>query len=161
MKTKWSYRSVFSDRANGSLFQKMLVGSIIVALLAAFLPASSVFAAPASDSVNGGTLEQEWSNKLSMVRAENLFYAQAKLFPSDFEDADDMARAYELLGKYGLALKQANAVIVEHAGFDKTGDVINEIKATESVQELGMYLHIMRGMLLKMDEEGYKIHRTR
>jgi len=161
MKTNLSYHSVFSDRAKGSLFQKMLVGSIIVALLAAFLPASSVFAAPASDSVDGDTLGQEWSNKLSMVRAENLFYAQAKLFPSDFEDSDDMARAYELLGKYGLALKQANAVILEHAGFDKTGEVINEIQASESVHELGMYLHIMRGMLTKLDEEGYKIHRAR
>ena len=159
MQTKWSYNSILSDRARDSLFRKMFVMSIIVALMVAFLPASSVFAA--SDFANGGTLEEEWSNKLSMVRAENLFYAQVKLFPADFEDADDMARPYELLHKYGSALKQANEIILEHAGFDKTGDVIDEEQAVESAQDLAMYLHIMRGLRTKLEEEEYKLHRLR
>jgi hypothetical protein len=134
----------------------MLVVSILVALLAAFLPVSNAFAATEDDQ-----LERDWANKLSMVKMENLFYSQVRLLPTDFEDKDDMARAYELFGNYSLALKGANAVVLEHAGFDKRGHVTNEIQAVESLEELAAYLHIMRGALLKIDEEGYKLRRIK
>jgi hypothetical protein len=146
MKTKW--------------FQKIFVISLVVALTAAFLPGQSVFAA-GGDASDIDNLEQEWSNKVSYVRMQNLFYTQARLFPADFQDPADMARAYELLHKYGFALKQANAIILEHAGFDETGDVIDAEEAVESAQELAMYLHVMRGMRTKIDEEGYKVHLLR
>lgn len=159
METKCLRNSILSNKPGGALFQKLLIVSIIAALLAAFLPLTSVFAAPATDSANGGTLEQEWANKLSMVRAENLFYAQVKLLPADYKDSKEMARPYELLDKYGIALKQANEIILKHAGFDKTGDVIDEEDATESVQKLAACLSIMNGMRTKLDEEGYTVRR--
>jgi hypothetical protein len=162
MKTKCASISLLNDQARGSLFQKIFIASIIVALLIAFLPAASAFAAPADDPVPGGTLEWEWANKQSMIRYHNLFYAQVTLFPVDYENkADNMARPYELLHKYGLALKQANDIILKHAGFDETGDVIDEDLALESVHHLGENLHAMRGFLAKFEEEGYDLHRLK
>ena len=155
MKTKWLYSPGSSAKAKGALFQKMFLMAMIVALISAFLPQVSVFAA------EGNGLEEEWSNKLSMVRSENLFYAQLKLFPVDFKRAEDMARPYELLAIYGSALKQANKIITEHAGFDETGDVIDTEEAWQSTQDLGACLHAMRGALAKIDEEGYPIHRVK
>lgn len=157
MKTKYLY----SDKAKGGLFLKGLLMSIIIALMAAFLPAPSVLAAPASGDPEIDLLEQEWNNKLSMVRAQNLFNAQVKLFPVDYKDSKDMARPYELLDKYGAALKKANEIILKHAGFDKTGDVIDEEDALKSVQDLSACLDIMYGMLAKLEEEGYPFHRLK
>jgi hypothetical protein len=135
----------------------------MVALMLSFLPAASVFAAPAIDGVpvEFGDLDGEWKDKVENLRFENLFYSQARFLPADFEDQNDLARAYELLHKYGFALKQANAILVAHAGFDRKGDVLNEKQADQSVRDLGMYLGIMRGLRDKITEEGYKIHRLR
>lgn len=162
METKSACHSLLSDQTRGSLFQKMFLASLIVVLMAVLLPTASVLAAPASDLVSGGTLEQEWANKQSMVKAANLFYAQVKLFPADYKNiADEMARPYELLHKYGSALKEANQIILIHAGFDETGDVIDVEDAIDSVHALGENLHAMRGYLARFEEEGYDLHRLR
>ena len=156
MKTKWLYFPTL----RGEGLQRIFVISILIALMAAFLPGQSVFAAGGTPS-DIDNLEQEWSNKVSYVRMQNLFYAQARFFPVDFKSTDDLARAYELLHKYGFALKQANAIILEHDGFDDTGDVIDADRAVESAEELAMYLHVMRGMRVKIEEEGYKVRLLR
>lgn len=160
MKTQWSYSSVLSDKAGKSLLQKVLLVSVIVALLAAFLPAASVFAAPARDQdpTENTDWEFEWSLKLESVRLQSVFYNRIHLLPADFKKAEDMARAYELLNKYGSALKSANDVILKHEGFDEKGNVINEIQAGETVQEVALYLHTMRGARAKLEEGGYKLH---
>ncbi len=161
MRTRWLYSPGSSDKAGGSLFQKMWMAAVIVALMTAFLPISGVLAAPAGDPANGGTLEEQWSNKISMVHAENLFYAQVKLFPVDYKNSKDMARPYDLLDKYGSALKKANDIITKHDGFDETGDVIQEELATQSVEDLGECLRTMRSAVEKLEEEGYPFHRIK
>ncbi|HMB22134.1 MAG: hypothetical protein ACM33V_07085 [Chloroflexota bacterium] len=164
MKTKWSYRSTLSNEAGGSLLQKILLISIAIILMVTSLPVSSVFAAPANDGEIPWTndlLDQEWSNKISYIRMQNVFYAQAKLYPSDYKKPEDMARPYELLNKFGSALKDANAIITAHEGFDETGDVINMEKAIESVRKLSDCIHTMRGSMAKFEEEGYKLHKVK
>jgi hypothetical protein len=69
-----------------------------------------------------------------------------------------MARPYELLDKYGSALKTANDIILKHEGFDEKGNVINEIQAGQSVEALGLCLHTIRGVRTKLEEGGYKLH---
>ncbi len=155
MKTNWLYSSGSSEKARKSLFQKMLVVSTIVVLVTAFLPVSSVFATPASDDIDEGTLGVDWKSKTSMVHAETLFYARIKLFPTDFKNSKDMARPYELLDKYGSALKQANDIITKHTGFDERGEVLDVELASQSVHDLGECLRIMHGTMTKMEEEGY------
>ncbi|HEX2995750.1 MAG TPA: hypothetical protein VHP14_13075, partial [Anaerolineales bacterium] len=71
MKTKWSYRSMLSNEAGGSLLQKIFLISIAIVLMITSLPVSSVFAAPAADGDLPWTndlLDQEWSNKINYVR---------------------------------------------------------------------------------------------
>ncbi len=161
MKTRWLYSPELCNKTRESFFQKMLVMAIVIALTVAFLPMSSVLAAPASDAINGEDLGLEWKNKISMVHAETLFYGQVKLFPTDFKSSADMARPYELLAKYGAALKQANEIALKHAGFDETGNVIDEEEALQSLQDLGTQLRTMRGAMEKFEEEGYKLHRAK
>lgn len=161
MQTRHLYNSAVSQKTGKSLFARICAAVILVILMASFLPLSSVYAAPASDHIDGDTLGQEWANKLSMVRMENLFYAQVKLFPVDFKSSSDMARPYDLLAKYGSALKQANEIILKHTGFDEKGEVINEEQAQQSVQDLGECLHTMRGAMDKLEEEGYPFHRVK
>jgi len=163
MKTKGLYALTPGGSYEGSIYQKMFVVSLIIALLFAALPVDSVFAAPARDQdpAENGNFKLGWKNKIRNVHAQSLFYDQVRLFPADFEDPADLARAHELLNKYGFALRQANAIISTHAGFDIKGNVTNEEQAAQSVRDLAENLRIMRGMRLKLEEEGYNIRRSR
>ena len=54
--------------------------------------------------------------------------------------------------KYGVALRAANTIVQNHAGFDIEGNVKHEVQAARSVRDLAMYLQIMRGLREKIDE---------
>lgn len=138
---------------------KIFVISIIIALIAASLPVASVFAAPARDGdpTEENSLKLEWSNKTRLLHYENLFFSRVKVLPADFENKDDLARAYELLNKYEFALKQANEIALKHTGFDKNGGLVDIEDADQSVKDLSMYLHMMRGLRGKIAEAGYPI----
>ena len=154
MKTKHFYALAAVNPAGGSLYQKILMAFLILALMLASLPAVSVLAAPASgkDTTQYGNLEQEWRDKLRTLRAMGLFYDTVRLVPADFEDPDDMARANYFLEKYEFALRQANTVVFNHEGFDIKGRVTHENQAYEAVHDLAMYLQMMRGFKEKFDE---------
>lgn len=166
MKTNRSYLLTASRQHGGLFHSKLFVAALILALLSAFLPAVDALAAPAGDADRpwedeGVDLEAEWQNKLQTLQEEGLFYTQARFLPADFEDAADLARAWDLLHKHGAALKLANTVVFNHSGFDIKGNVTNGRLAYDSVHELAMYLHAMRGFRLKIAEEGFKVHRAR
>jgi hypothetical protein len=154
MKTYGLYALAVDDKRGVSLYSKMIFISVIIALMFAAIPAASVFAAPASSqgSTDTDMLELEWKNKLRNLRALGFFYDRVRLVSADFEDPDDLARAQYYLDKYGFALRQANTVVFNHTGFDINGNVTNEIQAVDTLHELGMYLHMMRGFRAKMDE---------
>lgn len=160
MATTCSSNSIFSKKAREVLLQKLFVAAMLVALLASFVPASSVLAAPARDQdpTENTDWEFEWKTKIESVHAQSVFYNRIQLLPSDYKKAADMARPYELLDKYGSALKSANDIILKHEGFDEKGNVINEIQAGQSVQELALCLHTIRGVRTKLEQEGYKLH---
>jgi hypothetical protein len=152
MKTYRLYALAVDNRGI-SLYSKMVLVLVIIALMFAFLPAASVFAAPASNqgSTETDNMELEWKNKLRNLRVLGSFYDRVRLVPSDFQDPDDLARVQYYLDKYGFALRQANTVVLNHTGFDIKGNVTNEIQATDTLHELGQYLHMMRGFKAKMD----------
>jgi hypothetical protein len=159
MKTK-VYALTARDLGGVSLYSKMLIISLILALMLASLPLANVLAAPASVTETDD-LPREWKNKLDNLRAYSLFYTQVRLYPADFEDPGDLARAHFLLEKYGVALKQANTLVVTHPGFDSNGKVTNEQLAVDSVNDLAETLRIMRGIWHKMDDEDIQFHRLR
>ena len=103
----------------------------------------------------------EWKDKLRQLKTEGLFYNQVRFYPADFEDSSDLARAWDLLHKHGFALKQANTVVFNHSGFDFEGNVINERRAYDTLHDLGMYLHAMRGLRMEIAEEGHKVQQVR
>ena len=164
MKTNNFYAFAMRQQRGGLFNSKLFAAALILALLVALFPAVSVFAAPAGNDRRpweGVDLESEWKNKLHQLSVEGLFYNQVRFYPADFEDSSDLARAWDLLHKHGFALKQANTIVFNHSGFDFQGNVINERRAYDTLHDLGMYLHAMRGLRMKIAEAGYKVQRVR
>lgn len=136
------------------LYSKLFVVSLIIAFIFAAFPGITVLAAPASNQnavINGG-LEQEWKNKLNHLRYQGLYYDNVRLYPADFDDLSNLALAQLYLEKYGVALRQAQTVVLNHTGFDINGRVINEVQAADTARDLAMYLHVMRGLRDKIEE---------
>jgi predicted PurR-regulated permease PerM len=154
MKTNHSYALTASVR-RGSLFHsRVFIVSLILALIAAFLPAVSALAAPAGgrDITENIDLAPGWQDKLSQLRWAGYYYDHVQFYPADFEKLSDLARVQELLEKYGIALRAANTIVLNHAGFDIEGNIKHEVQAARSVRDLAMYLQVMRGLREKMDE---------
>jgi hypothetical protein len=72
-----------------------------------------------------------------------------------------LARARDLLNRFGIALRQANTIVVARAGFDQRGRVTNERLAIESLNDLAENLRIMRAIRMKFAEQGYKFRLPR
>jgi hypothetical protein len=163
MKTNGLYALAIRQQRGGLFNSKLFIVALIIALLFAAFPAASVLAAPTHDEQpwENIDLEQEWKNKLHQLTVEGLFFNQVRFYPADFENSADLARAWDLLHKHGFALTQANTVVFNHSGFDFEGNVINGRLAYETVHELAMHLHTMRGLRMKIAEEGHKIQRVR
>jgi hypothetical protein len=142
------------DRRGNLLYSKMFVVSLIIALIVAAFPGVNVLAAPANTQNTAIPigLEQEWKNKLNHLHYQGLYYDSVRLYPADFDDLSDLALAQYYLEKYGVALRQAQTVVLNHTGFDLKGRVINEVQAADTVRELAMYLHMMRGLRDKVEE---------
>jgi len=162
MKPMGTYALTVSDHRRGLFHSKLFIVSLILALIAAFLPVASAFAAPASsrDITENIELEQGWHDKLSNLRWAGYYYEHVQFYPADFEKPSDLARVQELLEKYGVALRAANTIVLNHAGFDIEGNVKHEVQAARSVRDLAMYLQVMRGLREKIDEipgDGHKI----
>ena len=162
MKNNRYYALAISDQRGGLFYSRLFVAALIIALLAASFPAVSVFAAPGRDEQpwENLDLEQEWKNKLHQLAVEGLFYNQVRFYPADFETSADLARAWDLLHKHGFALKLANTVVFNHSGFDFEGNVTNKRLAYYSIHDLAMQLHAMRGLRMKIAEEGHKINKV-
>ena len=148
------YALTASDQRGGLFYSRLFVVSLILALLFASLSAASALAAPSRDKgiTQYGDLELGWENKLNNLKWAGYYYDHVQFHPADFERPADLARVHELLEKYGIALRAANTVLQNHAGFDIEGNLTNEVQADKSIRELAMYLQIMRGLREKIDE---------
>jgi hypothetical protein len=140
------------------LFQKMLVAALIIAVLFASLPAASVSAAPANLD-NKKALQGEWRDKIHNVDAESFFYDRVRVYPADFKDPDELAKANEFLSNYGVAFRAAETLVFNHAGFDSNGLVLNEFQANQTIKAVAENLRIMRAMKDKLNglEGDYRL----
>jgi len=152
MKNYSLYALAIDDERGNPFYSRVFVLSLIIALLVAAFPGTRVFAAGSQNTVISTGLEGEWKNKLDHLHYQGLYYDNIRLYPANFDDISDLARAQFYLEKYGVALRQAQTVVLNHTGFDLNGRVINEVQAAETVQELAMYLHMMRGLRDKVEE---------
>jgi hypothetical protein len=152
MRTNGLY--VLTAENRGSWYPKMILVSLVIALLFASLPAANVFAAPASGqgpTIIKKDLELAWKNKLRQLRVQGFYYDNVRFYPADFDKPSDLARVHGYLEKYGFALRQANTIAFNHTGFNIEGRITNEIQADKTVRDLAMYLHIMRGLREKVE----------
>jgi hypothetical protein len=163
MKTKRLYALATVNAGGPSLYQKLIMALLMLAVLMASLPVAGALAAPESKRrpENYGNLERDWKNKLAQLREEGLFYNQVRFLPADFDNLSELAQAWNLLHQHGAALRQANTIVFNHNGFDFEGNVLHEQRAYESVQDLGEALRLMRVARQKIADEGYKVHRVR
>src|SRR5215213_9566826 len=151
MKTNGFHASV-GDQGGNSLYRKLLVASLIMALLLASVPVACVFAAPPSQQGGGDKdLEQSWASKLSQLRAEVAVFNNLQTKPGQ---NGNNANIGQYLDKYRAAIAAAQALVVSGSGFDSNGRVTNQNQANQSVQQLGMYLSTIRGLRQKIAEGG-------
>lgn len=134
-----------------STFQKTILAALIVALVVAVLPLTSVFAA-GNNEISNERLEKLWQKML------NRYERVGKMFDNDTElidRAEEMIARLEQEGKstaelelalqaYEDALKIARPVyesckgtINSHKGFDSTGKVTDAKQAGDTVKALG------------------------
>ena len=141
------------NRTGSLSLQKLLISSLMIALLLTSFSAHAVSAAPASDgtTIDTSTFKQEWNNKIDKVHYNTLFYGRVRVYPAYFEDPAELAAAHEILNNYGLALRGAQRVILNQAGFDQKGNVTNATLADQSLKDLSENLRIMRVLKQKLD----------
>ena len=159
MKTNLLSISINKEEAGRSIVQKLLMASLIVALLFASLPVYGAFAAPANAVNSVNDFEQQWEKKTEKVRVYGIFYERVRVYPADFEDRSELAQAHDYLNQYGAALRRAQTILLNRAGFDSRGRVINENLADQSLKDLSTNLRTMRVLKGKLDalEGDYRL----
>jgi hypothetical protein len=140
MKTYLSSNVLVREETGTSFFQKLIVASLIIALLVASLPVHAAFAATSSTN----NYAQEWSDKLATLRNNGIFYERVRVYPADFEDLNELALAHQYLNDYGAALRTAQRIAINHAGFNQKGKVVNDELANKSLKDLSENLRLMR-----------------
>lgn len=141
-----------SSSIGRSFLQKLFMSFLSIALLFGALPVHSAFAAPAgAGSPAAKDFEQEWGDKIYWVRLYGSFYERVRVYPANYENLNELAKAHDILNKYGVALRGAQTVIAGRAGFDAKGRVVNDALADKSLKELSSYIQTMRILRGKLD----------
>jgi hypothetical protein len=155
MRTKLLSISIKNEGVGRSVTQKLLLASLVIALMLSFLPVPAAFAA----SGTSADLQKEWEAKLEKVRLNGIFYERVRVYPADFENLSELAVAHDLLAQYGVALRGAQTVILNHTGFDERGRVLNEKQADQSLKDLAAYIQEMRSLMKRLDalEGDYRL----
>ena len=151
MKRCGFYASTVGDQGGISLYRVLVVASLIAALMLASVPVASVVAAPPAQQGDGSSLEESWGNKLNQLQAEVAVFNRFQTKPGLYRNAGNVG---QYLDKWRGALTAAQSLVVSGSGFDSNGQVTNQNQARQSVQQLGMYLSMIRGLREKIAEGG-------
>jgi hypothetical protein len=132
--------------AGNSFLRKLFVSVLMIAVLFTSLPARAALAAPASSgtSVNTNEMQKDWDNKIQKVEYNSTFYQRVRVYPANFEDQNELATAHNILNNYGVALRSAQRIVLNHSGFDQKGKVVNVNLADQSLKDLSENLRLMR-----------------
>lgn len=153
MKTNSSLSLLSRQGTGASFIHRLLMSSLIIALLFASLPVHAALAAPAGAAGSASKdFEQEWADKMNIVRINGIFYERVRVYPADFKDTAELAIAHDLLNQYGAALRSAQRIIINRAGFDTRGRVVDNDLADQSLKELSANVRQMRILKQKLDQ---------
>ncbi len=142
-----------NHRTGNSLLQKLFTTFLMIALLLASFPIQAVYAASAGDgtTIDTSNFEKAWSDKSYRVHYNSIFYQRVRVYPADFNDPNELATAHDILNNYGLALRTAQRIVLNHSGFNEKGKVVNAIQADQSLKDLSEQLRLMRVLKEKLD----------
>ena len=158
MKTNGFHASTLGDKGGNSLYRRIVTVSIIMTMLLAALPVASVLAAPArGQGTSQNKTEAEWANKRSQLAAEVWFFNNFQTKPGQSGFNGNQG---QYLDKWRAALAAAQALVVNHDGFDSNGRMTNENRANQAVQQLAQYLSLIRGLKDKIGEASRNNNNT-
>lgn len=136
-----------------SVFAKVTVFAVLIALVFASFPTTSVMA----KKTNQG-LEDKWSQLLDN------YYRQSSNHDSAHKWADHWLKTHKKasdskpsdverhLGICNSAIMAAGAIVSKHAGFDAKGNVIDRGAAIKSIKDLSYYLRQHAGSIKNLNE---------
>jgi hypothetical protein len=131
------------EESGKSLYRRMLAISLVLALMLAAIPVASAFAK--DDTPNN--LEAEWGNKLRQLAVEVSIFNNFQTKPGQF---GNNANQGQHLDKLRATLAAAQALVVNQGGFDANGQMTNQNRGRQAVQQLGNYLSLIRGLREKI-----------
>ncbi|HSK66670.1 MAG TPA: hypothetical protein VK888_07060 [Anaerolineales bacterium] len=159
MNTKFLSKAINREGVGQPVLQKVLLASLVIALMLSLIPAQGALAAPASAGGTNADRAREWDLKLEKVRLNGIFYERVRVYPADFDNLSELAVAHDLLAQYGAALRGAQTIILNHTGFDERGRVLNEKQADQSLKDLAAYIQEKRSLMKRLDalEGDYRL----
>lgn len=148
-------------------FKNILLAAMVLALVAAVLPWTSVFAAPAADpstppadgEKSNTRLESLWTREQNAVERMGKVIDRSDTMTEKVQTWIDKARgngkdvtalqaaldAYkQAIQEAGPMYEQAQSIVSEHAGFDADGKVTDREQAIQTLKELGTQLKDLR-----------------
>jgi uncharacterized protein YbaA (DUF1428 family) len=148
-------------------FKNILLAAMVLALVAAALPWTSVFAAPAADPSTPPADGEESNTRIEALwtREQNAVERMGKVLDRSTtmtekvqtwidkarEDGKDVTALQAALDAYKQAVQaagpmyeQAQSIVQKHAGFDADGKVTDREQAMQTLKDLGTQLKALR-----------------
>ena len=149
MRTNGSISITAGNPGGKSPFRKMLSVFLIVTVMLAAFPVVRVFAVPPHDPSlpDDPELEQAWADELKQLATEMTFFNS---FHPIVALSVNPANQRRQLDMYRAVIGAAQTLVIDQNGFDDQGNVTNQKRANEVVQELADYLDKIRGLKEKL-----------
>lgn len=149
-----------------NIMSRSTLFAIIIALTLVSISVTSVFAAGLmlgnSTQNSGRGLEAKWKNELRALQRYQFLDGQISQWINVWlrENRSHYSRAKKnrYANEIHLALRQAEIIAANHAGFDAKGNVTNQNQAIQSVKHLSMYLNKMRVVFIHKFNHRYHKH---
>lgn len=128
----------------------MTATALVLAL--AIFSTTSVFAAPANVSSTKIDSAQVWGTQFRELQTDRTIFTKLKSRLEAIKNSSKPAQTQQYLDLYAFALKQAEAIILQGDPSSTSNVKVNNRyeRSLTAQQELAMYLHMMRGLQLKL-----------
>jgi hypothetical protein len=136
-----------------SVFSKATTFALLIALVLASLPMTSVVA-----KGNNGVLEQKWDQLVTNFNTQSSNHTGVHKWVDHWlqthkkASVSDKAEVQKHLAICNSAILSAGAIVSKHAGFDAKGNVIDKASAIKSVDNLAYFLRQHAGSVKNLKE---------
>jgi hypothetical protein len=136
-----------------SIFSKAIAFAILIALVLASLPATSVVA-----KGNNQDLEEKWDQLVTNYNTQSSNHNAAHKWVDHWLkkhkkiSASDRAEVEKHLAICNSAIMSAGAIVTRHTGFDANGKVTERASALKSINDLSYFLRQHAGSIKNLKE---------